>query len=118
MVDSLIFTDSHYYGFGRSAGAYQVASQLRAENLSCQVVEFFLRLSPDEMEEIVDQYVGNDTLFVGFSTTLLQFNRHVVLDELPLYDICKREKGSIPKTVAAWQKIVKTIKANPVLEYK
>ena len=70
-AEIVIFTDSNgALGFGRYAGAYRIASELRSRNHTVQVVDFFAEYSLDELKQIVDRYVGDKTLWVGFSTTL------------------------------------------------
>ena len=41
-MDTIIFTDCNGVpGFGRYAGAYKVATEIRNANYSCQVIDFF-----------------------------------------------------------------------------
>lgn len=77
-VDALIFND----GFGaggvwtRTAGAYRIATHLRNMGLRVQVIDFWSYLtleSPDLMELLINKFVGSSTLFVGFSTTFLNW---------------------------------------------
>lgn len=69
-VDVLIFTECNGSpGFGRDAGAYTVASRLRENGFSVQVIDFFSFMTEELMSVIVDLYVGDTTLFVGFSST-------------------------------------------------
>ncbi len=71
MVDVLIFSDiNNIYGFSRYAGPYRIASELRKNNISVQVIEFFADLTTEEIQEIINKYVSKKTLWVGFSTTL------------------------------------------------
>lgn len=68
----LIFTDvSNVIGFGRYAGAYRVATELRIAGYSTQVIEYFSRLSIEDIKKITDKYIDDKTLFVSFSTTLM-----------------------------------------------
>ena len=65
-------TDSNgSYGFGRYAGVYRVATELRQAGYSVQVVEFFADLELPDLECIAERFVDKDTLFVGFATTLI-----------------------------------------------
>lgn len=71
-MNVVIFSDVNGVpGFGRYAGAYRVATELRAAGFSTQVVEFFADWSLAEIETIVGRFVGPETLFVGFATTLM-----------------------------------------------
>jgi radical SAM superfamily enzyme YgiQ (UPF0313 family) len=69
----IIFTDINgNYGFGRNLGAYTIASYLRQNNISAQVVDFFSSLREDEVKQICKKYISNDTKFVCFSNTFFQ----------------------------------------------
>ena len=59
-------------GFCRYAGTYRLATELRANGFSVQTVDFFGEMSPDDVYRIIDSHVTKETLWVGFSTTLLQ----------------------------------------------
>lgn len=71
VINAIIFTDCMYFGWGRSAGAYRIATELRQSGYSCQVVEFFMTLKFHEIKKIFDLYLDSSTLFVGISSTLL-----------------------------------------------
>ena len=71
MCDSIIFTDINAApGFGRYGGAYKIASEIRANGYSCQVIEFFSELTLDDINKIFDRFLDSETKIVGFSTTL------------------------------------------------
>lgn len=71
-MNVLIFTDVNgVIGFGRYAGSYRIATELRKAGYSTQVIEFLADLSLKDMETVADKYIDEETLFVGFSTTLL-----------------------------------------------
>lgn len=71
-MNVLIFTDTNgALGFGRYAGPYRVATELRKAGFTTQVIEFFAEISQEELLKIIDKFVGDDTLWVGFSTTLM-----------------------------------------------
>jgi hypothetical protein len=57
-------------GFGRYAGPYRLATELRVAGFQVQVIEFFADLDLIELKKLVDAHVDSKTLFVGFSTTL------------------------------------------------
>ena len=56
-------------GWGRSIGPYVLASMLRAEGLTCVVIDHFTKLQ--NFFDILESAVGPETLFVGFSGTFL-----------------------------------------------
>jgi hypothetical protein len=71
-MNVVIFSDVNgILGFGRYGGAYKVATELRLAGFTVQVVEFFADLSLEQIRVIADKFVGKDTLFVGFATTLM-----------------------------------------------
>jgi len=70
-VDILLFTDNTHILFVRPAGAYAVATTLRAAGYSVQVVDHFLLLGVEKTLAIIDKFVGPNTLFVGFGTTFM-----------------------------------------------
>lgn len=71
-MNILIFTDVNgVIGFGRYAGAYRIATELRLHGYSTQVIEFLADMTLIDFQNICDKYIDNDSLFVGFSTTLL-----------------------------------------------
>ena len=70
-MQTIIFSDVLYPGYGKNAGAYRIATELRNAGYTCQVVDFFCHYSADELEKIIDKFVTQDTLWVGFSTTFM-----------------------------------------------
>ena len=72
LMDVVIFTDANgLLGFARYAGAYKVATELRRSGYSVQVVDFFADLTFCDLEKICKKYIDKNTLYVGFSTTLM-----------------------------------------------
>jgi radical SAM superfamily enzyme YgiQ (UPF0313 family) len=70
-MNVLIFTDVNgVIGFGRYAGAYRVATELRNAGYSTQVIDFFANISLKNIHDFTSKYIDKDTLFIGFSTTL------------------------------------------------
>ena len=83
-MDIIIFTDiNNCYGFGREAGAYRIATELRLYGLSVQVVEFFADLTLDNVRDIANKFTDDGTLMVAFATThyakndTIQYSSHV-----------------------------------------
>ena len=70
-MDVVLFTDVCSPGFGRYAGTYRIATELRNAGFSVQVVEYFTRWTTDELKKIIFRFVSKDTLLVGISTTFL-----------------------------------------------
>lgn len=74
----LIFTDiadfERNLNWSRTAGPYRIASEIRANGYSCQLVDCFTDFTDDQFYEIFDKVIGPDTLIVGMSSTFLPPN--------------------------------------------
>lgn len=71
-MDIVIYTDVNgAWGFGRYAGAYKVATELRKAGFTVQVIDFLGTLSAAELLRTVDAFVDARTLYVGIASTLL-----------------------------------------------
>jgi len=55
--------------FGRNAGAYRIASELRNNGYSVLVIEWFQNLGKEFVFNLLEKHVTSETLWVGFSTT-------------------------------------------------
>lgn len=70
-VNILIFSDVNgLLGFSRYAGPYRIATELRDQGYTVQVVEFFAEMTFEEVCRVTQKFVGPETWFVGFSSTL------------------------------------------------
>ena len=82
MVDVLLFTDLAQLAFGRAAGAYRIATELRNHGYTVQVVDHFTWLIRDDLlklEAIIEKFVGPNTLFIGFSSTFFNLEHDLKL---------------------------------------
>jgi radical SAM superfamily enzyme YgiQ (UPF0313 family) len=70
-VNAVIFTDCSSIVFARTSGAYRIASELRSKGYTVQVVEHFMLAGLRRTLEVLDKFVDESTLFVGFSTTFM-----------------------------------------------
>lgn len=69
----ILFTDvADTLGYGKYAGTYKVATELRSSGFTCQVIDLFSKYTYDELEKIIDKFITNDTVVVGFSCTLME----------------------------------------------
>jgi radical SAM superfamily enzyme YgiQ (UPF0313 family) len=85
-VDILIFTGGVDVGFLRPIGAYRIATELRRNGYSVQVVDvfpFLVEKDLDNYSKLIDKYVGPNTLWVGFSSTFF-LNRREIAKSLSL----------------------------------
>lgn len=70
-MNVLLFTDiASTDGYGKYAGTYKVATEVRKNGYTCQVVDNFSYFTNEELFNIVQKFCTNDTLLVGFSCTL------------------------------------------------
>jgi hypothetical protein len=100
-MQTLIFSDICNTGYGKNAGAYLIATHLRNNNFSCQVVDYFTHYTLDELKKIVDKFVSKDTLWVGFSTTFLSyFDTDLNSKDLRVFSIRAQDTGDLISTAA------------------
>jgi len=69
----ILFTDvADTAGYGKYAGTYKVATEVRKAGYSCQVVDLFSKYNYQELENIINKFVTNQTILIGFSCTLME----------------------------------------------
>lgn len=69
----ILFTDvADTIGYGKYAGTYKLATEIRNNGYTCQVVDLFSYYSYDELEKIVSKFCTDETVLVGFSCTLME----------------------------------------------
>ena len=86
----VLFTgfNKHSHGFGRNAGPYKIASDLRNGGFTVQIIEYFNEWSTQELKIIIQKFVTYDTLWIGISTTFLgPMTGRQDQDKLNLYEI-------------------------------
>lgn len=67
----ILFTDvADTVGYGKYAGTYKIATEIRNNGYSCQVVDLMSFYSTEQLEKIVDKFVTSETVLIGFSCTL------------------------------------------------
>ena len=68
----LLFTDvGDTVGYGKYAGTYRIATELRANGYPTQVVDQFKWMGIKRLKKILDKFLNSNTLFIGISLTLL-----------------------------------------------
>ena len=65
----VIFTEVCHGGFGRYAGTYRIATELRQAGYTVQVIELFTQWDEGQMIKIIDKFITKETRLVGFSCT-------------------------------------------------
>lgn len=69
----ILFTDvADTPGYGKYAGTYKIATEVRKHGYTCQVVDLFSYYTYDQLEKIVDKFCTSETILVGFSCTLME----------------------------------------------
>ena len=72
MSDVILFTDVNgCFGFGRYAGTYRIATELRDIGLNVQTVDFCMSFTVEEILEILLKYMNSKTQMIGISSTFL-----------------------------------------------
>lgn len=74
-VNALIFTEimDKNFSYGRAIGAYRIAAEIRKEEYTCQIIDFFTEFTDEEMEKLMAAFIGPETLIVGFSSTFFSY---------------------------------------------
>ena len=69
----ILFTDvADTAGYGKYAGTYKVATEIRKAGYTCQVVDNFSYYTYKQIEQIIDKFVTSETILIGFSCTLME----------------------------------------------
>jgi radical SAM superfamily enzyme YgiQ (UPF0313 family) len=69
----ILFTDvAGTDGYGKYAGTYKIATEIRIAGYTCQVIDLFSKFSYNELEKIIDKFVTSETILIGFSCTLME----------------------------------------------
>ena len=70
-MNIVLFTDiADTAGYGKYAGTYKLATEIRKNGYTCQVIDNFSWLGVDRLKIVIDKFITKDTLLVGFSCTL------------------------------------------------
>lgn len=70
MSNVIIFSECHWFSsFTRNAGTYRIATELRKNGFSVQVIDFFGFMTQRDIINITDKFVDNETLAICFSST-------------------------------------------------
>ena len=69
----LLFTDvGDTVGYGKYAGTYRLATELRSKGYDTQVIDHFRHFGVKKLKPILDKFLTDDVLFIGISLTLLK----------------------------------------------
>lgn len=69
----ILFTDiADTPGYGKYAGTYKVATEIRKAGYSCQVIDHFSFYTQTQLCQIANKFCTSETVLVGFSATLME----------------------------------------------
>jgi len=71
LISDNILPSDKLYGWARAAGPYRIATEIRKNGYTCQVIDCFTSLTEDEKSKLLNECVGDDTLMVGISSTFI-----------------------------------------------
>lgn len=70
-MNVVLFTDiADTAGYGKYAGTYKLATEIRSKGYTCQVIDNFSWLGVDRLKHLIDKFITDETILVGFSCTL------------------------------------------------
>lgn len=72
MCDLILLTGVSDTIFQRAMGAYRIASHLRQHGYKVQVIDFIDSFEEQELLDVIDSFVNDNTAAIGISTTFLQ----------------------------------------------
>jgi radical SAM superfamily enzyme YgiQ (UPF0313 family) len=76
MIHGVILTDAVFDERIRPLGAYTIADTLRKAGYEIQVLDYVSRLPLDQLFALLDIIITDDTLFLGYSTTLFHSKKN------------------------------------------
>jgi radical SAM superfamily enzyme YgiQ (UPF0313 family) len=69
--DAIILTDTKTSHRVKPLGAYVIANALRQAGYSCLVIDHFTQIKKEKLFYFLQSFIGDNTIFVGYSSTLL-----------------------------------------------
>jgi len=110
MYDAIIFTDCwDMIGNIPAIGAYKCAHSLRKNGYTCLVVNHVGEFEFEELVDLLDQAIGNNTRLIGFSTTFIS-NKLELESSLFPDGFSSRNEILLPQGVEFERKIIKYIR--------
>jgi hypothetical protein len=100
--DIILFTDMNgKVWHSKPLGAYRLATELRKNNYSVKVIDWFSRWLDDKenLNQLLDEIIGTNTLFIGFSTVFFSRKKNTEGKINEYFDYFFHEEPSIwPKS--------------------
>lgn len=85
-VQVILITDFARVDYVRASGAYRIATELRNRNYTVQIIDHFTWLTDEQKIQLIEKFMGDNTLVVGFSTTFMGFKTHNQVNEDNIHD--------------------------------
>lgn len=80
-MDIVLLSDVYAEGWIRGAGAYKLATELRAVGYLVQVIDFASRLDYTEAVKVFDKFLSKNTKFLGISNTFMSKNSEKIFEQ-------------------------------------
>lgn len=112
MSDVILFTDVNgSHGFGRYAGPYRIATEIRQMGYSVQTIDFCMQFSIEEIQELLKKYMTSNTKIVGISSTFLVTQQSLLTHNRLQTSETFNKSTSVGWTVEQFNTIVSTVKS-------
>lgn len=82
-------------GITRPLACYVLARWLEQNDYTCQVIEFVHLFLAEELAEYTEQFIADDTLYVGISTSMWSTSNEEVKRRSPSFSIPENVKGAM-----------------------
>ena len=70
MSQVILLTDVYAVGYGKYAGTYKVATEIRKAGYTCQVIDNYIFLGLENLKILFKKFIKESTLLIGISCTL------------------------------------------------
>lgn len=97
-MEVVILSDVYTEGWIRGAGAYRLATELRRQGYTTQVIDFCSRLSESEARKVFDKFLTSETNFVGVSNTFMFNQGHKIFAQDWMLDLLQEYKDKFNLT--------------------
>ena len=91
-MEVVLLSDVYAEGYIRGAGAYRLATELRKNGYSTQVVDFCSRLTEDEARKVFDKFITSETKLVGVSNTFMHNEGHKIFEQDWMFNLLQEYK--------------------------
>ena len=112
MSDVILFTDVNgSYGFGRYAGTYRIATEIRNMGYTVQTIDFCMQFTIEEIQKLLHKYMTPNTKIVGVSSTFLVSQNSLLSNNRRHTSEQSNQSTSVGWTLEQFEEIAFTIKS-------